>query len=281
MARELPYFKFFVSERNDGDITLESMEIQGLFINICSYYWSNECDVSEIKLYKKFKHHTDNIDYLIKEGLIKEYENTIIINFLDEQKDERLESSKRKSKGGKASAEARRLKKLTEIQQEVNTTSTESQQVLNSCSTESQVLREEKRREEEIRKEDVDFIYSLYPSKDVNNKNRSTHKGSKDKTKIKTLLKTKSKEEIENSIKFYLEDCKKTEIYLRDFSTLLNNLPDTEEIYQSSFDDSFIYFVLEDKPNNELYRIKKGENLPSLSRQKVITKINDLWITKW
>ena len=46
MAKDLPYFKFFCSEWNDGDITLESYEAQGVFINICSYYWSNECNVN-------------------------------------------------------------------------------------------------------------------------------------------------------------------------------------------------------------------------------------------
>tara|TARA_R110001599_G_scaffold288842_2_gene491834 strand:- start:293 stop:1072 length:780 start_codon:yes stop_codon:yes gene_type:complete len=155
MAKELPYFKFFVSEWNDGDITLEDYETQGLFINLCAYYWSNECEITLTKAMKKFARFSgeNSFNYLIDNDIIKVENDVIIINFLDEQKDERLESSKRKSKGGKASAEARRLKKLTESQQSTNTSSTESQQVLNSCSTEVQVLREEKRREEEIREE--------------------------------------------------------------------------------------------------------------------------------
>ena len=33
MAKDLPYFKFFCSEWNDGDITLEDFNLQGLFIN--------------------------------------------------------------------------------------------------------------------------------------------------------------------------------------------------------------------------------------------------------
>ena len=45
MAKSLPYFKFFCSEWSDGDITLEDYQTQGLFINICAYYWSNECIV--------------------------------------------------------------------------------------------------------------------------------------------------------------------------------------------------------------------------------------------
>ena len=55
MAKDLPYFKFFCSEWNDGDITLEDYEIQGLFINICSYYWSSGCEVSLQKVKKRFR----------------------------------------------------------------------------------------------------------------------------------------------------------------------------------------------------------------------------------
>ena len=50
MAKDLPYFKFFCSEWNDGDITLEDFKTQGLFINICSYYWSNECELRAFKI---------------------------------------------------------------------------------------------------------------------------------------------------------------------------------------------------------------------------------------
>jgi len=156
MAKDLPYFKFYCSEWNDGDITLEEINVQGVFINVCSYYWSNECMLTTVKLYKRFKHFKNEIDTLIQEGLIREENEYININFLDEQKQESEERSKVKSKGGKASAKARKLKKL---EQENNRTLTESQQVLNSCSTESQLLREEKRREEEIREDNniLDF----------------------------------------------------------------------------------------------------------------------------
>ena len=152
MAKDLPYFKFFCSEWSDGDITLETYEMQGLFINICAYYWSNECTLEVSKLKKRFRNDTNLVDLLIKNNLLKQIAGFIKISFLDEQKLEREEQSKIKSKGGKASAEA---KKLLKIQQTVNTTSTENQHVLNSCSTESQVLREEKIREEKIREEKI------------------------------------------------------------------------------------------------------------------------------
>ncbi len=160
MAKDLPYFKFFCSEWNDGDITLESYEVQGLFINICSYYWSNECDVNYDKLLKKFRGYDEIILGLSNEGLIKvNKDNTISINFLDEQKEEREQTRKIKSKGGKASAEARRLKKL---QQKADKDSTENQHVLNSCSTETQLLREDKiredkKKEEEIKEDDLNY----------------------------------------------------------------------------------------------------------------------------
>ena len=151
MAKDLPYFKFFVSEWSDGDITLEDMETQGLFINLCSYYWSQECNVTLAKAKKRFKHNTKLIDTLLESDIISVDGDDVCIRFLNEQQEERLEQSKVRSKGGKASAEARRL---TKLQQETNTSSTQIQHVLNSCSTESQLLREDKIREDKIRKEE-------------------------------------------------------------------------------------------------------------------------------
>ena len=160
MAKDLPYFKFFVSEWNDGDITLEDFETQGLFINLCAYYWSNECEITLKKSFKKFRHiNKDCFEKLIDAEIIKVVDDVIIINFLDEQKEERIQNSIRKSKGGKASVEARRIKK-----------SLKNEQVLNSCSTETQVLREEERREEKKREEkkrinDFNIFWDSYPSK--------------------------------------------------------------------------------------------------------------------
>lgn len=160
MAKDLPYFKFFCSEWTDGDITLEDYETQGLFINICSYYWSNNCNLELIKLKKRFRNEP-NIENLIETGIIKVNGDLISISFLDKQLTEREEQSSTKSKGGKASAEAKRLLKIqqqfsansTENQHVLNYSSTENQHMLKSCSTESQLLREDKIREEEIREE--------------------------------------------------------------------------------------------------------------------------------
>jgi hypothetical protein len=89
MAKDLPYFKFYSSEWNDGDITLEDMKTQGVFINICSYYWSQECQVSLQKLQKRFKNCKKQIQNLIISEIIIEENEHIKIKFLDKQHEER------------------------------------------------------------------------------------------------------------------------------------------------------------------------------------------------
>jgi len=137
MAKELPYFKFFCSEWTDGDITLEDFEVQGLFISICSYYWSSACEVSLQKLKKRFRNQDKNINYLLKTGIIKKKSKDISINFLDEQWVERQEKSTRNSKIAKDAWDKRKESKR-------NANASETQ-----C--ESDTI---KRREEEIRKEE-------------------------------------------------------------------------------------------------------------------------------
>lgn len=73
--------------------------------------------------------------------------------------------------------------------------------------------------------EDVEYLYSLYPSK-CPKRNMSTGKSSNDKEKIKRLLTTMPKEELEFTIKSYVEECVRNDVFLKNFSTLLNNLPD-------------------------------------------------------
>lgn len=85
MAKELPYFKFYINEWMSGDITLESYELQGLFISICSYYWSKDCNLSFVNLNKKFRGQEANIEELIKSNLLKKRHDFVRINFLDEQ----------------------------------------------------------------------------------------------------------------------------------------------------------------------------------------------------
>jgi len=163
MAKDLPYFKFFCSEWNDGDIALEDLMVQGLFINLCSYYWSNECNVTLTKCKKKFKTASDaDFKCLLDSNIIKvDLEDNLLINFLIEQFYSNEETVKLRSKAGKASAESRKAKALSLF----NKDSTHVEQMINLCSTETQLLREEKIREEKIREEQENTIE--FPFKEI------------------------------------------------------------------------------------------------------------------
>jgi predicted transcriptional regulator len=73
-------------------------------------------------------------------------------------------------------------------------------------------------------KEAIDRIYALYPTK-CPVRNASTAKSFKCKEKIERLLRDHTEEELTYIIKRYLEETLGKH-YLKDFSTLLNNLPD-------------------------------------------------------
>ena len=50
MAKESPWFKFFTGEWANGSITLENYSVQGVFINVCCFYWSKQGDVTKKQL---------------------------------------------------------------------------------------------------------------------------------------------------------------------------------------------------------------------------------------
>ena len=112
MAKEIPYFKFFIGEWANGDITCESYEAQGIFINICSIYWAKLGNLTESHIRKKFKS-DEAINELIEASIIKIEDGKVIINFLDEQLQEDQLLRRVRSAGGKKSAEKRKKIKTT------------------------------------------------------------------------------------------------------------------------------------------------------------------------
>lgn len=103
MSKELPYFKFFVNEWITGDITLEDYEVQGLFINICSYYWSKDCKITLTNVRKKFKSaKPEAFACLLSANIIKvDKKDFLSITFLNEQKVSRDKLGKKNSENGK------------------------------------------------------------------------------------------------------------------------------------------------------------------------------------
>lgn len=79
---EKKHFKFNPKQWLSGKITLETMEIQGVFINVCCMYWSQQCN---IKIEKLRLSYGEGIDKLIESGIIKDNEGMASIQFLDEQ----------------------------------------------------------------------------------------------------------------------------------------------------------------------------------------------------
>ncbi len=165
MAKESPWFKFFTGEWANGSITLEDYSIQGVFINACCYYWSNEGQVTEKKLRKKIRSN-EELDTLFEEGIIKVEGEKIIIKFLDEQMIEREEQSKKASEAGKKSAAAREARR----QQAFNERSTTVKIPLNQNSTNKNKSKKENKnkiidKEEDLKKELFESFWNLYDKK--------------------------------------------------------------------------------------------------------------------
>lgn len=87
------------------------------------------------------------------------------------------------------------------------------------------VSSERKEKESSCNDDDfVDMIYDIYPTK-CPQRGTSLGKSRKDKERIKRLLKTYTKEQIEAVVKKEVDD-KYNKEYMQNFSTFLNNFPD-------------------------------------------------------
>jgi len=102
MAKDLPYFKFGVSEYINGDITLEDFYTQGVFINICAFYWFKSGKVTLTELKRRLSKATPKaFQTLCDSDLIKVEHDSVSISFLDEQLKEREHHAARNSENGK------------------------------------------------------------------------------------------------------------------------------------------------------------------------------------
>ena len=141
MAKELPYFQFEPAEYLTKDISFCSLSAQGLFINICSYYWQRNCELTKEQVLRRLNY-PEILEELISEGIIDANENNIIIKFLDEQRVKAIDLSKTNSingsKGGRPKNPIKSEKKPI---------------ALNSLS-ETKGIRRDKIKEDNIKKED-------------------------------------------------------------------------------------------------------------------------------
>ena len=142
MAKELPYFQFEPAEYLTKDISFCSLSAQGLFINICSFYWQRQCKLTKEQFLRRFNY-PNEFDELLSEGIIDVLDNYIIIKFLDLQYNNATKKSQTNSQNG---SKGGRPKKQNETEIKPNK---------NQNETELKGIREDKIKEEEIKKDKI------------------------------------------------------------------------------------------------------------------------------
>ena len=97
MAKELPYFKFEPNEWQSGMIQLCSLESKGLFMELCSLYWSRLGDLPyALALQKLCMGNASLLQELERNQIYSIDDSQIVIKFLDEQLDEFQQTSEKR-----------------------------------------------------------------------------------------------------------------------------------------------------------------------------------------
>lgn len=109
MAKELPYFKFEPNQWDNGNIQICTKEEKGVFIDLCSMYWSRLGDVTyKLAVQKICGGNATALDSLCDNKIIEIIEGNIFIKYLSEQLDDFNLLSKTNSKNAKEGWEKRR-----------------------------------------------------------------------------------------------------------------------------------------------------------------------------
>jgi hypothetical protein len=167
MAKELPYFQFEPAEYLTKDISFCTLSAQGLFINICSYYWQRDCKLTKDQVLRRLNYLTP-LDELISEGVIDLDGENISIKFLDKQRDKATELSKEQGRKGRLGGRPKKPnesqmkaeQKPNESQMKAEQKPNESRMKAEQKPNESHKIREEKIREDKIRKENINYTDS-------------------------------------------------------------------------------------------------------------------------
>lgn len=129
-------------------------------------------------------------------------------------------------------------------------------------------IKRNKNKIKEININECDEIYNLYPSK-CNLRNSSLGKNKKNKSQIQKLLKEDTFENISKRITNYLKNCNKSKTYLKNFTTLLNQLPELEENPQQT------------QINNETIVVfTDGDDIDPNREHKVFKKVYDEYLQR-
>jgi hypothetical protein len=103
LAKELPYFRFYVSEWLNDDISFLPYNVKGVFADVCSLYWFKDCSITKAMLEQRLNDAKDELEQLYSMGIIKLDDDMqeIRINFLDEQYDVLSDKRKKRVEAGR------------------------------------------------------------------------------------------------------------------------------------------------------------------------------------
>ena len=146
MAKELPYFQFEPAEYLTKDVSFCSLAAQGLFINLCAYYWQRECSLTKDQILRRLNYPKE-LNELITEGVIDLEGENIIIKFLDVQYDNATTKSRINSENGAKGGRPKKPKR--------NPKETETKPNQKPIESESKGIREEKIKEDNIIEEEI------------------------------------------------------------------------------------------------------------------------------
>jgi hypothetical protein len=210
MSKELPYFKFEPNEWENGNIQIFSHAEKGIFIDLCSMYWSRLGDVSYKLAVQKICGGNANALQSLCDGKIFDIiDDNIYIKYLSEQLAEFENVSERNSKIAREGWEKRRKQKDIS---ERNANALQSQ-------SERNAIREDKRIEDNINIHFESF-WNLY-NKKVGDKKKLEKKWNK--------LKNDERQKIIDTLPNFLNSIKDKQ-YLPYPETYLNNSRWNDEV---------------------------------------------------
>lgn len=142
MAKELPYFKFEPNQWDNGNIQICTHEEKGIFMDVCSMYWSRLGDLPyKLAVQKICGGNATALDSLHEAKIFDLIKGNIYIKFLSEQLFEFENKSKNNSKIAKEAWIKRKQEKY------FNANAEQSQSERNTIKRREDKNREDKRRE--------------------------------------------------------------------------------------------------------------------------------------
>jgi hypothetical protein len=154
MAKELPYFKFEPNQWENGNIQICTHEEKGVYLDLCSMYWSRLGDLPyKLAVQKVCGGNATALDSLYDENIIDIQDGAICIHFLNEQLLEFENTSTQNSENARKGWEKRRKDKP-------NASALNPQSNRNAIREEK--IREDKTKEDEIKEKKVIELFNRF-----------------------------------------------------------------------------------------------------------------------